>query len=199
VALLIDLSHGMRWIGGAIHDIDLSSCVQATTILVRISSQEYSGPGVTPMTQRISKFVAPALAALVLASTAAVGTNAVAQSKSSKKSASSQKKSSSKRSSSTSKSKTSGANGNRLPAYYGQVDLKDEQREEIYDIQNGYKSKIEKLEKELADLKTKMNKEMEGVLTRTQKSKLKKLRSGSSSSKSKSSTKSSSKSKSKKK
>lgn len=154
------------------------------------------------------KNVVTPIAALMLLGGIALHNDANAQSsrsrsstqkKSSSKSSSSRSRSSSSRSKSSSKAKTAkvSANGNRLPAYYGQIGLKDEQRAEIYEIQESYKSEIASLEKKLAALKEKMNDDIEDVLTRTQKTKLNSLKraaaSGSKSSSSKSSSKSSTK------
>ncbi len=141
------------------------------------------------MSVRRSAFLAPVAALAVLCGSVAM-TEALAQSKSSQKSKSTRSKSSDKSSSksATAKSKTIGG---RLPAYFGQVGLKDEQRQEVYEIQASYREKIEALEKELADLRAKMNKDLEGVLTTTQKRKLSSLRRAGSSSESSSSSKSS--------
>lgn len=110
--------------------------------------------------------------------------------------AQSKKKSSATKKSTSSKSRSTKAATGRLPIYFGQVDLKPEQREEVYKIQGSYKDKIEKLQKELDALKAKQMKEIEGVLTSTQKKKLASLRkAGSSSSTSRSKSKSKSKSK----
>lgn len=62
----------------------------------------------------------------------------------------------------------------RLPDYYIQVVTLD-QREEIYAIQDRYWPKIDKLEVELADLRAKLKKEIEGVLTAEQRQQVKEL------------------------
>jgi hypothetical protein len=62
----------------------------------------------------------------------------------------------------------------RLPDYYIQV-VTVEQREEIYAIQEGYWPKIDKLEAELAELRAKMKKEIEGVLSAEQRQEVKEL------------------------
>ena len=100
-----------------------------------------------------------------------------AQSKSSKSKSSASKKTSTSKSSSKKSSKSTG----RLPAFFGQLKLKDDQRTDIYDIQSKYKSEMDAMAKKLEELKEKQTKEVEGVLTRTQKTLLNKLRKGSSS------------------
>ena len=60
----------------------------------------------------------------------------------------------------------------RLPNNYGKLDLSTKQRTEIYEIQAKYRTKIEDLEKQLAALKADQGKDIEGVLTTTQKKKL---------------------------
>ncbi|MGI9470855.1 MAG: hypothetical protein ACR2NZ_04945 [Rubripirellula sp.] len=93
----------------------------------------------------------------------------------------------------------------RLPRYFASV-VDSKQRQEIYEIQASFQTKIEELEAELAALEEEQMKEIEGVLTTTQRKKLVELRearesSGKTKSTSRSSTsrgtKSSSKSKSK--
>ncbi|APZ94971.1 hypothetical protein [Fuerstiella marisgermanici] len=108
----------------------------------------------------IRRFVAPLLALSVTAGTL----TAVAQTKKS----------------SSSKSKTVAAKKDsspyhRLPAYYGQLKLKPEQREEVYKIKDEYGPKIDKLEKELEELKEAQDEEIKDVLTRTQVTALNKL------------------------
>ncbi len=60
----------------------------------------------------------------------------------------------------------------RLPNHYGKLNLSTEQRDKVYKIQAGYKSQIDALKKQLAELTKKRNSECEGVLTATQKSTL---------------------------
>ena len=156
------------------------------------------------MKKHLSKIIAP-ITALMLMGGLAIDSDVSAQSSRSK--SSSQKRSSSKSSKSKSKAKSgssssrsrsssskskSSASGHRLPAYYAQVGLKDEQRDEIYEIQDKFKSEIQALEKKLADLREKMNDDIEDVLTRTQKTKLNALKRAASSGSKSSSTKSSS-------
>lgn len=68
---------------------------------------------------------------------------------------------------------------NRLPTYFGQLELTDEQKESVYAVKTEYGTKIEALEEELKKLKEEMNEEVEGVLTSAQKTALAKLRDGS--------------------
>ncbi|HIK94109.1 MAG TPA: hypothetical protein EYG03_19365 [Planctomycetes bacterium] len=85
----------------------------------------------------------------------------------------------------------------RLPTYYGRLKLKDEQKEEIYELKEKYGSQIDELQEQLAELKEEQAEEIKDVLTRTQVTALNKLIAARSSSKTKSSSKkSSSKSKS---
>jgi Spy/CpxP family protein refolding chaperone len=60
----------------------------------------------------------------------------------------------------------------RLPAGYGRLDLKDDQKEKIYAIQANYQTRIDELEARLAALKQERDAEIEGVLTEEQKQKL---------------------------
>lgn len=80
----------------------------------------------------------------------------------------------------------------RLPSYFGQLKLKEEQRDEVYEVRAEYGPKIEELEKQLEKLKADMMKKMEAALTTTQKRELTKLRKGTSSSASKGNSKSAS-------
>ncbi len=65
--------------------------------------------------------------------------------------------------------------GGRLPAYYGQIELSDEQREKIYGIQRGYREQIQELRKQLQALEAKQKEEINEVLTEEQKAKLTEL------------------------
>ena len=103
-----------------------------------------------------NRFLAPMLAVAIT-----VGAmSAVAQTKSSR--------------SSSSKSKAA-SKYHRLPAYYGQLKLKDDQKQEIYKIKQTYGEKIDALEEELAELKEEQADEIKDVLTRTQVTALNKL------------------------
>ena len=85
----------------------------------------------------------------------------------------------------------------RLPTHYGQLKLKDEQKQEMYTLKEKYGSQIDELQEQLAELKEEQAEEIKDVLTRTQVTALNKLIAARSSSKTKSSSKkSSSKSKS---
>ncbi|MCP4506384.1 MAG: hypothetical protein GY903_24535 [Fuerstiella sp.] len=104
-----------------------------------------------------------------------------------------QKKSSSK---SVAKDKAA-AKYHRLPTYYAKLKLKDEQKQEIYELKEKYGSQIDELQEQLTELKEEQAEEIKDVLTRTQVTALNKLIAARSSSKAKSSSKkSSSKSKS---
>lgn len=63
----------------------------------------------------------------------------------------------------------------RLPNYYGRLYLSDQQREQVYAIQNRYKAAIEDLESQLEQQKGKRDAEIEGILTPDQRKKLKSL------------------------
>ena len=84
---------------------------------------------------RVSRFIAPVL---VLALTAGTLT-AVAQTKSK---------------SSSSKSKKVVSKYHRLPTYYGQLKLKEEQIQEIYELKDEYGTKIDELTAELDSERT---------------------------------------------
>ena len=130
------------------------------------------------MQRSVHRFIAPILAVAITAG----AMTALAQSKSSSKSSAKEK---------------AASKYHRLPTYYGQLKLKDEQKEEIYKLKEAYGSQIEELQEELAELKDKQAEEIKDVLTRTQVTALNKLIAAGSSSKAKrSSKKSSSKSKS---
>lgn len=60
----------------------------------------------------------------------------------------------------------------RLPRYYGKLGLSDSQREKIYGIQAKYDTDIDKLEKQLADLKSKQDADCRKVLDADQKKQL---------------------------
>ncbi len=91
-----------------------------------------------------------------------------------------EKKSSTKSTKTTaSKAKTTDQEGltGRLPRYFSSL-VDEKQRDEIYEIQASYRDKIEELEKQLADLRSKEMAAIEKVLTTTQRKKLADLRSG---------------------
>ena len=66
----------------------------------------------------------------------------------------------------------------QLPRYYKQLGLTDQQKKTIYKVRGSYAVKIEELQKQIAELKDKEKKELEGVLTDGQKKRLKELQSG---------------------
>ena len=68
----------------------------------------------------------------------------------------------------------------RLPAHFAKLELKEEQRTDIYSIKDDFGPRIDELKAELAALQEEMNSEIEDVLTTTQKSELAKLRGGTS-------------------
>lgn len=57
----------------------------------------------------------------------------------------------------------------RVPAYFGQIGLTDDQKETIYKVQARHMSKIDELEKQIAEIQGQMLDESEGVLTDAQK------------------------------
>lgn len=60
----------------------------------------------------------------------------------------------------------------RLPRYYGRLGLSEAQREKIYGVQSQYESDIDKLEKQLADLKSRQEADCRKVLNADQKKQL---------------------------
>ncbi|MCA9007262.1 MAG: hypothetical protein KDA70_18470 [Planctomycetaceae bacterium] len=63
----------------------------------------------------------------------------------------------------------------RLPNHFGKLNLSDEQRDKIYKIQASYKSEIDSLKKQLAELNKKKDAEIVTVLEPSQKSILDKI------------------------
>ena len=63
----------------------------------------------------------------------------------------------------------------RLPNHFGKLNLSDTQRDKIYKIQADYKSEIDSLKKQLAELNKKKNAEIVSVLEPSQKSILDKI------------------------
>jgi hypothetical protein len=57
----------------------------------------------------------------------------------------------------------------RVPMYFGQLGLSEEQRESIYKVQSKHMPRIEALEKQIETLRGQMMKECETVLTSAQK------------------------------
>jgi len=60
----------------------------------------------------------------------------------------------------------------RLPRYYGTLGLTDAQREKIYGVQAKYRPEIEKLEKQLADVRAKQEADLRKILSTEQKKQL---------------------------
>ncbi|MBA4031211.1 MAG: hypothetical protein C0478_10035 [Planctomyces sp.] len=63
----------------------------------------------------------------------------------------------------------------RLPNNYGKLELSGEQKDQVYAIQKKYEAQIESLEKQLKELKAKRDAELSGVLSASQKTKLKEI------------------------
>jgi Spy/CpxP family protein refolding chaperone len=122
------------------------------------------------MQRSVHRFIAPILAVTITAG----AMTALAQKSSSKSSAKSKEKVVSKY--------------HRLPTYYGQLKLKDEQKQEIYKLKEKYGSQIDELQEQLAELRDEQAEEIKDVLTRTQVTALNKLIAARSSTKSKAST-----------
>jgi len=85
------------------------------------------------------------------------------------------KKSTTAKTSATAKKSVTKKSKGRVPPYYGKLDLTKEQRDKIYEIKAGYKSQLDSLKKQLAELSQKQKTECAGVLTTSQKSKLDKI------------------------
>jgi hypothetical protein len=66
----------------------------------------------------------------------------------------------------------------QLPPNWGKLGLSDEQKQKVYAAQTKYREKIDTLKKQMADLLDQEKKEMEGVLTDAQKSRLREIVSG---------------------
>jgi len=64
---------------------------------------------------------------------------------------------------------------NRLPNNYGKIGIDESQRKRIYAIQATFRTKKQALLRELEDLRTQQNMEIQNVLTEEQKTKLKSL------------------------
>ncbi len=64
----------------------------------------------------------------------------------------------------------------RVPSYFGQLGLTDEQREAIYKIQGKHLPKIEALERQIAEIRIENLTECEGILTSAQKTLLEQKR-----------------------
>ena len=66
----------------------------------------------------------------------------------------------------------------QLPTHFGKLNLKEEQREEVYQVRKDFSPKLEELEKQLEKMRAEMMKKMESALTTTQRRELTKLRGG---------------------
>lgn len=75
----------------------------------------------------------------------------------------------------TSKAAGSEEDSPRLPNNYGKLELSGEQKDQVYAIQKKYEAQIESLEKQLKELKAKRDAELSGVLSASQKTKLKEI------------------------
>jgi TolA-binding protein len=66
----------------------------------------------------------------------------------------------------------------QLPPNWGKLGLSEEQKQKIYSAQTKYRSKIDDLKKQIAELVDQEKKDMEAVLTDAQKSRLREIVSG---------------------
>ncbi|MCH9652353.1 MAG: hypothetical protein K0U86_04205 [Planctomycetes bacterium] len=85
------------------------------------------------------------------------------------------KESDTSKSSATAKKSVTKKSKGRVPPHYGKLNLTKKQRDKIYEIKAGYKSQLDNLKKQLAELTQKQKSECEGVLTASQKSTLDKI------------------------
>ncbi len=74
-----------------------------------------------------------------------------------------------------SKSVPARAVSTRLPRYFGQLDLDEQQRDEVYAIQADYGEQIEKLREQLADVQQQRDEDLQDVLTPAQRKEFSKL------------------------
>lgn len=90
------------------------------------------------------------------------------------------KSSGSKSSASSSKSDSSkdGKARGVLPANYRQLGLSDEQRQNIYKIQNDYSDRIDELQKKIDEMKLERNAKYLKVLTKAQRERLEEIKKG---------------------
>lgn len=63
-----------------------------------------------------------------------------------------------------------------LPSFYGQIGVTDDQRAQLYSVQDTYEVKLEKLRQELKALTSERDAKLEAILTSGQKTRLKELR-----------------------
>jgi hypothetical protein len=66
----------------------------------------------------------------------------------------------------------------QLPAYFGKLGLRDDQRQQIYKLRAGYKVKVDDLRRQIEKLKAEEKVALEKVLTAEQLKRLRELRSG---------------------
>ncbi len=85
------------------------------------------------------------------------------------------KESKTAKTSATAKKSVTKKSKGRVPPHYGKLNLSKEQRNKIYEIKSGYKTQLDSLKKQLAELTKKQNSDCEGVLTASQKSTLDKI------------------------
>ena len=65
-----------------------------------------------------------------------------------------------------------------LPAHWKELGLTDDQKQKVYKVQTSYKTKIDKLQQQINDLKAEEKDEMLKVLSDEQKKKLKEILAG---------------------
>lgn len=63
----------------------------------------------------------------------------------------------------------------QLPQNWGRLGLTDEQKQRVYKIQNEYGTKIDALQKQIEELRTKMREERDNVLTDAQRARLREI------------------------
>jgi len=63
-----------------------------------------------------------------------------------------------------------------LPRYFGQLGMSDQQRSDLYAVQDVYENRIKKLQAELKELVNERNDKLENLLTSGQKQRLQELR-----------------------
>jgi Skp family chaperone for outer membrane proteins len=63
-----------------------------------------------------------------------------------------------------------------LPANYGMLGITDDQRAELYAMQESYEARLDKLREDLKQLVAERDKKLEGLLTTAQRARLKELR-----------------------
>jgi Spy/CpxP family protein refolding chaperone len=66
----------------------------------------------------------------------------------------------------------------QLPQNWNKLGLSDKQKQDVYKVQNEYRTKIDALKKQIEDLTATEKKEMEKLLTPAQKERLKEILTG---------------------